>query len=205
MSEHRYNTKCYCGQRLSLVSPVAKWGIAATCPNCNRRAFLKRVKGTFNPDHKCDDRCLNAHGNVCVCACGGANHGKNHGIAQVVAVDRDTGSHNPLRHPTPEEIEKFNAGFVSTPPPVKPVGHLGEVGGHITGEVELVNRRPLDNDRFLFQFRANDRTRISWFVPDQYAPDWQVGWKGTIRAKVKAHEDHPDYGKSTVVLFVEEA
>ncbi len=33
------------------------------------------VKGTVNPDHKCDSRCTNAKGHNCDCSCGGENHG----------------------------------------------------------------------------------------------------------------------------------
>lgn len=35
----------------------------------------KELKGTFNPEHKCDDRCTHAKGHTCDCSCGGANHG----------------------------------------------------------------------------------------------------------------------------------
>jgi hypothetical protein len=35
----------------------------------------KRVQG-FVTDHKCDDRCTEAKGIRCECACGGKNHGK---------------------------------------------------------------------------------------------------------------------------------
>lgn len=191
MSEFRYNGKHRCGQRISLVSPVRKGGLSVTCPNCQQRAWLKRVQGEFNPDHACDERCLNAHGNKCVCACGGANHGKNHGIAQVVAVDRRE-----------REEREFNEGFK----PVRVAQFVGEVGKHITGEVTLRKRRLLQPSTVLFDFYTNDGDRITWFCPDYAIPEWgqEEGWKGTIRARVKAHEDHPQYGKQTIVTYVEE-
>jgi hypothetical protein len=179
MTEFRYNTKHTCGQRLSLTSPIEKHGIAVTCPSCNKRAYLERVKGTYNPDHKCDPRCTGAHGNTCTCACGGANHGADHGIQHVVAVTE-------------------RSAVVDTPR-----GHLGEIGERFTANVRLNRVKRLANGRYLFQFRTGNDDRITWFVPEQYAPMWEEGWKGTISAKVKAHEDDPQWGKATIVLYVE--
>lgn len=187
MAEYRYNTKHYCGQRLSLTSPVQKGGIAAICPNCNKRAWLERVKGEFNPDHPCDSRCTGAYGNKCVCACGGANHGRDHGITQVVAVERDPGYSNQMQVVKPREGQ-----------------FLGEVGSYITGEVSVRANHTISGDRSLVTFRTNDGDGIKWFVPDYAAPDWEIGKKLTIRAKVKRHETHPDFGKSTIVTYVEE-
>ena len=39
---------------------------------------VSAVRGTFNPDHKCDGWCLNATGHNCECSCGGKNHGAGH-------------------------------------------------------------------------------------------------------------------------------
>lgn len=40
----------------------------------------KQLVGTLSTSskHKCDPRCTGATGPVCVCACGGANHGADH-------------------------------------------------------------------------------------------------------------------------------
>lgn len=39
--------------------------------------ITRRISFGINPSlHKCDARCMNAKGNNCECACGGANHGK---------------------------------------------------------------------------------------------------------------------------------
>lgn len=187
MSDHRYTGRCRCGQVLSFISSVEKNGLQVGCPSCGKYPWLKRVQGEFNPDHKCDIRCTSAKGNVCSCACGGANHGRDHGGTHVVAVTGRTLSGNRENYPARE------------------AQCLGEVGKHITGEVTLRTRRPIANDRFYFRFTTNgNHDRIDWFVPDQYAPDWQEGWTGKIRAKVTKHVDHPQYGKSTTVIFVEE-
>jgi hypothetical protein len=56
-------------------------GTAIPCPaeGCTRWIVLKPVRGTFNPDKACNARCMGATGPSCECACGGANHGGNHG------------------------------------------------------------------------------------------------------------------------------
>jgi hypothetical protein len=41
---------------------------------CGRTAIFQRVVGALSST-KCDARCTSATGHVCVCACGGANHG----------------------------------------------------------------------------------------------------------------------------------
>lgn len=53
----------------------------SACPYCVERKInsvayrWNKIKGTYNPNVKCDARCLNATGSDCSCACGGANHG----------------------------------------------------------------------------------------------------------------------------------
>lgn len=186
MSEFRYTGKCNCGQALSLVTEAEKPYVRVTCPSCNRSPSIPRIEGTFNPDHKCDSRCTGAKGNVCRCSCGGANHGKDHGKVGVVLVTND--SQGRFMQETARRTK----------------GWIGEEGKTIRGEVTLVSTRPVANDKYYFQFRTNDGDTIKWFVPDQYAPEWRAGWTGTIRAKVIRHENHETYGKSTVVIFVEE-
>ena len=49
-----------------------------TCPACGRtRTESNLIKGHVS-DHICDPRCTGAKGHDCECACGGANHGKDH-------------------------------------------------------------------------------------------------------------------------------
>lgn len=45
----------------------------AMCPGCTTTTRCERLYGTFT-SQACDPRCQYAHGNVCDCACGGANH-----------------------------------------------------------------------------------------------------------------------------------
>lgn len=44
------------------------------------RTRAKQLTGQFSSSakHKCDPRCTGAVGSICVCQCGGANHGKDH-------------------------------------------------------------------------------------------------------------------------------
>lgn len=182
-TEYRYLGQCSkahggCGQRLSLVLPEKKSVHWVTCPSCSNRAMLKRVEGEFNPDHKCDIRCTSARGHTCRCACGGANHGADWGMTALVAVDTPAAA-----------IPKTGK-------------HIGEVGKHIKGEVTVTERRALDKS-VLYTFTTNGGDTIKWFVPTQYDPSFEVGDKFTIRAKVKAHEDHERFGKSTIVVYVE--
>ena len=56
---------------------------------CIRDRFfaVKRIKGTYSKDHKCDARCLNAKGHDCTCSCGGMNHGRGHVVTVTAAAD----------------------------------------------------------------------------------------------------------------------
>lgn len=45
----------------------------------------KRIEG-FTTDHKCDDRCTEAKGFRCECACGGKNHGKGFLVCEPLAA-----------------------------------------------------------------------------------------------------------------------
>ena len=48
----------------------------ALCQRCRgTRVAYHRVVSALHPEVPCDDRCRNAVGAVCVCSCGGANHG----------------------------------------------------------------------------------------------------------------------------------
>lgn len=59
--------------------------VLGRCNNGHRWFALKRIKGTYSKDHKCDSRCLNAKGHDCTCSCGGANHGRGHAVQVVEA------------------------------------------------------------------------------------------------------------------------
>lgn len=45
------------------------------CSHCGEINSYQPVKGVFNPDKKCNAKCLNAKGFSCECACAGKNHG----------------------------------------------------------------------------------------------------------------------------------
>jgi hypothetical protein len=59
--------------------------VLGRCNNRHRWFALKRIKGTYSKDHKCDSRCLNAKGHDCTCSCGGANHGRGHAVQVIEA------------------------------------------------------------------------------------------------------------------------
>jgi len=59
--------------------------ILSRCDKRHKVFQLKKIKGTYSKDHKCDSRCLNAKGHDCTCACGGMNHGRGHAIAVTTA------------------------------------------------------------------------------------------------------------------------
>lgn len=150
-------------------------GHVARCANGHKVFPLKRVKGTYSKDHKCDARCLNAKGHDCTCSCGGMNHGRGHVGGTVDAsnvVERQQDS-----------------------------GHVGEVGKTIKGEVFV---RQVANGRRPYSFTTvNGGAEIVWFVPEMYDPHFEQGSRITIRAKVKEHVTHERFGRSTIVIYVE--
>jgi hypothetical protein len=160
---------------------VGNGQIMGRCTNGHRWFPLKAVKGTFSAEHQCDSRCLNAKGHSCTCSCGGANHGRGHAVAVVEAS-------NIASVPTP----KLDAGF------------LGEVDKHIVGEVTVKSTRDINNDKTLYTFVTDAGHVVKWFAPSFANPQWARGERHKIRAKVRKHEDHPDFGKSTLVTYVEE-
>ena len=42
---------------------------------CDKGVTVKEVKGTLSVAHKCEYSCMSSKGHVCVCSCGGQNHG----------------------------------------------------------------------------------------------------------------------------------
>lgn len=64
------------GQYRKQVTVETPWSLR--CPNPEHtgcRTNRVAIDGTYNPDRKCDDRCVNALGATCSCACAGNNHG----------------------------------------------------------------------------------------------------------------------------------
>jgi hypothetical protein len=172
-------------------------GTWARCDKRHKVFPLKAVKGTFSPDHKCDTRCLNARGHDCTCSCGGANHGRGHAVT-VTTVETTNVT-------APVSVAPYR---INTAPDRQP-GHLGEVGKTIRGEVTIERKRITrpdgpDSRLAIYTFVTNDEDVITWFCPGQYDPEWNEGETHTIRARVKRHEDHERFGKSTVVTYVEE-
>jgi hypothetical protein len=75
--------------------PMDASATVATCANCDQRfEYMGRVeRDRLVQDRvacKCDDRCTSARGPLCVCMCGGKNHGA--GLMGYVLVSKDVGS-----------------------------------------------------------------------------------------------------------------
>lgn len=69
----RYHFACNgCGSFKFVDSDVRVVG--ENCP-CGKYVYAAKVQGTFSEKHVCDPACTSARGPVCVCACGGPNHG----------------------------------------------------------------------------------------------------------------------------------
>lgn len=70
---------CDCHERQlgGFVSRIADTSeLTDTCPAHPLRSLKwEKVEGTFSEKFACDPRCTSATGRVCVCSCGGANHG----------------------------------------------------------------------------------------------------------------------------------
>jgi hypothetical protein len=53
--------------------------LRTACPGCGGYLGLHRLRGVLNRAKKCSAKCTSATGHDCECACGGKNHGSNHG------------------------------------------------------------------------------------------------------------------------------
>jgi hypothetical protein len=165
---------------------VGNNGIFARCTNGHKVFMLRRIKGTYSPDHKCDARCLNAKGHNCTCSCGGANHGRGHAVKVTAA----------------SEISEH--GYVKVDVLRTAGNHLGEVGKYICGTATVTRVTPIRNGVTLYTFVTAKGDTIKWFVPAEHNPHFEQGAEVTFRARVKAHEDHERFGKATVVVYLEE-
>lgn len=75
-----------CGSQIVQLSNVWHSGAMSikasefigTCPVCGQKhqATRKVQYKAFPSRHQCGPRCINAHGHLCECACGGKNHGR---------------------------------------------------------------------------------------------------------------------------------
>lgn len=173
---------------------VGNNGYFARCPQRHRFFPLKQIKGTYSPDHKCDSRCLNARGHNCTCSCGGANHGRGYTVAHVVEAK------------TTSEMGYESASSAAYPKRAYDPSHIGEVGKYIKGTATIATIYhgvgPYSNT--IFAFHTDKGDTIKWFAPESHAKDFQRGQTVTFRAKVKAHETHERFGKSTIVTYLEE-
>lgn len=164
---------------------VPNYGIFARCPSRHKVFHLKQIKGTYSESHHCDSRCLNAKGHECTCSCGGLNHGRGYAVQTFADASN---------LPTPVQA-----------PDTSNSRHLGEVDKHIRGEVTVTkkNKGPQSAHSTLYVFASKNGDVIKWFAPTAVDPDWKVGDTFTLRAKVKRHEDHERFGKSTLVTYAE--
>jgi hypothetical protein len=72
------------------VNAVEGTATVTTCGGCAERVVLTWVRGSYNGQMPCDDRCQYAVGPVCSCSCGGENHRRGYlGGALVPAYIRE--------------------------------------------------------------------------------------------------------------------
>lgn len=166
--------------------------IMGRCRNGHRWFQLRRVEGTFNKDHKCDSRCLNAKGHDCTCACGGANHGRGYAAAEVVEHAPE-----PVRH-----VHHTAVDATARAMDVSLSQHIGEVGRHIAGTATVTQEA---TDTRPYQFTTDSGSVIVWFVPDflDPKPEYALGDRVTFRAKVKKHGEFRGV-KQTIVTYFEQ-
>ena len=78
-----------CGPCMRPVRDTAIGGsdhLAISCPDCGQALTAQRVYGTTNA-MECDPRCEGAYGPICVCGCGGVNHGGSWSKAGTMLAD----------------------------------------------------------------------------------------------------------------------
>lgn len=63
------------GEQLGALVRSDRFFWAIPCRSCGQERKARLVRGTYNPAHKCNAKCLASHGHVCDCSCGGRNHG----------------------------------------------------------------------------------------------------------------------------------
>lgn len=168
-------------------------GVFARCNQRHRVFLLKPIKGTYSEEHKCDSRCLTAKGWKCTCSCGGANHGRGHAVTAHKAADASS-------------VALLKA------PPKPPKRFLGEPDKFIKGTARVSRATDCAGSRptRLYTLLSQDESAvIKWFAPAN-TPEFrqhgelEVGETVTFRAKVERHEDHPTYGKATIVTDLKE-
>lgn len=170
---------------------VGNGQIMGRCTKGHKWFMLRRVEGTFNKDHKCDSRCLNAKGHDCTCACGGANHGRGYAVAEVV-------EHKAAAEFIERVVTNARNGEVEAIKPDEPK-HIGEVGRTIRGTATVTQEA--DGNR-PYQFTTKSGAVIVWFVPDFIEdPEYRLGDEVTFRAKVKAHTEFRGVGQTVVTYF----
>lgn len=70
---NRYSAKC--PAKSCKVASVQSASFDLVCTEHQTVTTAKQLQGSQSVKHKCDDRCIYAVGSVCVCGCGGVNHG----------------------------------------------------------------------------------------------------------------------------------
>jgi hypothetical protein len=181
------------------------------CTNGHKFFPLHQIEGTYSEDFKCDSRCLNAKARKCTCSCGGMNHGRGYAV-QAVPLDTKDVRPGPLtvkdtsyRQEAPEREEV-----------TYPKQHIGEVGAKVYFHAMLTERREVSaHNTTLYTFTTEWRSPITneflgeamikWWKPDFVDdPGFELGEVYKLKAKVKSLDDSSQWGKSTIVTYLEE-
>lgn len=59
----------------------ASGSLVIDCRGCGKALYAFEVRGKFSAKHECSAKCLESHGFLCECSCGGKNHGAAHSAA----------------------------------------------------------------------------------------------------------------------------
>ena len=195
------------------------------CPEGHKPFKLYRVEGEYSEAFQCDARCENAKGHVCKCSCGGMNHGlawavkpeqvesqrtpvENVGAATVGYVHPDNSVRLSVLATREMLSRKEEEQQVTDEPPRRPekVFVEGEEGDQREFLGKLIAKKDTANSTlYTFVVKVGDDEAIvksfvpSFAIPD---PDPEVRDMVTFTAIIKEHQDHPDYGKSSLVSYL---
>jgi hypothetical protein len=172
---------------------------------------------------QCDARCENAKGHVCKCSCGGMNHGLAYAVTpEQIEVARSQPAEN-IGRAMAETNERYGVTGVqvgsedisnedlrtrenlSRRAPQK-VFAEGEEGDQREFFGKLIAKKDTANSTlYTFVVKVGDDEAIvksfvpSFAIPD---PDPEVRDMVEFEAIIKEHQDHPEYGKSTLVTYL---
>lgn len=189
------------------------------CPEGHKPFKLYRVEGEFSEAFECDARCENAKGHTCKCSCGGMNHGKAYAVqpSEIVHVENSGAAIANAKFRSPREggtiedrswnpEEQKGEPAYERPRRLEKVFVEGAEGDEREFLGKLIAKKDTTNSTlYTFAVKVGQHEAIvksfvpSFAIPD---PDPEVRDMVEFTAIIKEHQDHPDYGKSTLVNYL---